>query len=906
MEISKRSSTPASMAAALASCLILLPLAWSAEGQLPLQPGEAVATCFSDNRPGGFVLGVYDVTDLASHGPPTGQALPIPVRHHPSWTRQTLGEVFGIALDDAPNPNIYVTSAFVYNNPAIQLINVPATGQVFKIDGTSGQAQPFGQPLANAGEGLGNIAYDPQHQQFYVTNFFDGKIYRLSSNGLEKPPAFDPFQPHQGPAPAPVQERVWGVGVYQGRLYFGTWGSPSAVWSVGLDSSGAFVGPAVHELTLPPNPESGKTRPVSDITFSADGRMLLAERTMAVHPTHGVIVHAHDSRVLELVGGPQAWVASGHDFSVGDSDFGLDPDSAAGGVAYACSLDDEGRVVATGDALSFRPRAYVYGLQLLPAAGGDGKASYLVDLDGNVNRGDKRQIGDVEVYNTCHRQCSEITFQEILCGTDDSGDVILRFKVKNLSQEDAYHLFLVNLPPGVTASPDYVSLSGEPGGFLPPGQASLKTYQVTLQGASLNQPLSFQLTLHNEDLAECCATEITVTPPACDCAQVIDDGRPLCRFEAGGGWTYQFTLQSLFADPMEFLFLVPESPEGVKISPSVVDFGNDPLDFGASATVEVTIQGAAGGQEVCFLASGHRGDFSECCSIRRCVRLPFCPIDPWLDPIDHTTILLRGSETVITDPRGSDPGVSLPHLEAVTGVDFHWRSIPSDELDPGDYLEQTLRGRVDGGENQALATLRTVRTARGAHLVTSFPALDATRYRYELFRDGQLVGVQENVPKDVAPACCPLTVTTDAHFTLLGPTSVSQSGGTSCDGSGPRCLFAGYTFPGADAFTFPHLGTVFEADEVRVFPEDGRGGEIELSTLDFRAAGLSEVTLRGFHFEQDCNGNGVDDFLDVEKGGARDLDQDGVPDECSSEPEPEPSSQRLESAVVPDRTDGPP
>jgi len=39
-------------------------------------------------------------------------------------------------------------------------------------------------PIArNTGASLGNIAYDPIHNQMFVSNFDDGKIYRLDMNG---------------------------------------------------------------------------------------------------------------------------------------------------------------------------------------------------------------------------------------------------------------------------------------------------------------------------------------------------------------------------------------------------------------------------------------------------------------------------------------------------------------------------------------------------------------------------------------------------------------------------------------------------------------------------------------------------------------------------------------------------
>jgi hypothetical protein len=389
------------------------------EAPFPLLPGEAVATCASGSNPNGFVVVVLDLRDPVANAPGTDRNWPAPAFHAAGWTRAGFdgNELFGIALDDAPNPNVYLTSTSIYG------FGNRGSGKVFRIDGTTGAISVFAElPNCDAfpdcpgttHAGLGNVAYDPAHRQLFVTNFYDGKIYRLkldAAGGLD--PAgtatLDPFSPFDPAANvdgfAPLGERPWGVGVFAGRVYFGVWSqderfgapaAPNTVWSVALDAAGNFAGPAELEVTLPALPQGG-TNPVADIAFSIEGRMLLAERTMAGDDRPS----AHRSRVLEYEGGHGAWVPSGNTFRVGV----FSGTNAAGGVDYVCA-EGEARtewVLATGDALHFstRPPDMIYGVEIFPPTGGTNANAYLVDLDGNLTSPAKTVIGDVEALDRC-------------------------------------------------------------------------------------------------------------------------------------------------------------------------------------------------------------------------------------------------------------------------------------------------------------------------------------------------------------------------------------------------------------------------------------------------------------------------------------------------------------------------
>lgn len=331
---------------------------------------------------------------------------------HPAWTMANLGDVFGLTLDGSGN--IYVASTRVYGSAnlgsAVVTPGTPGPADIYKLNGMTGSVTRFvqtanapiytsGNKIPNTGAGLGNIHFSCDYDKFYVSNFEDGKIYRIDAAGAILN-LFDHGQSLQTPIPdtqtngfTPLGRRPWAVQVFNGRLYYSIWsediyrGSTLAneIWSVALDMTGNFTGLPKLEITLPAF--SGNfSSPVSDISFSTTGRMLLAERTM----TADAGVYAHSSRLLEYTYSSPSWVATPPTkFTVG---WYGNQNNAAGGCDYDNS--PSGRVWATGDYLN---PAMVYGLQGLPSGGGNYQSSILIDLNDAPGTFDKRYIGDVEI-----------------------------------------------------------------------------------------------------------------------------------------------------------------------------------------------------------------------------------------------------------------------------------------------------------------------------------------------------------------------------------------------------------------------------------------------------------------------------------------------------------------------------
>ncbi len=440
-----------------------------------MQPGEVAMTYYSGSSPNTFNVEVIDVRP--PYGP-LGANWLAPMFHNEfplsanTWEGANLGQVFGICLDNAVPPNIYVASTVIYNNSPNA-----NPGRVFKLNGNTGAISAFAT-LASGPASLGNICFDAVNNQFFVSDLDTGLIYPVSIGGVPGTPynhgvsgrpneSLTAIADSGTPGRTAAGRRVWGLQVYNGRLYYSVWNvdyynssttTANEIWSVGINPGGAFnLGPIGsggprREITLPtyaPNFSS----PVSSIAFSKSGRMILAERS-AYASGNTYTSFAHNSRALEyvLVGG--TWTPSGDNYSVGI--LGAHSNSA-GGVDYDCQED----VLVTGDALVFSTGDFVYGLQIIPAGGNTPatsiSTSYLIDSDGDISSQNKIQQGDVVDYRE-NCGCLSIGNQSVDCLATNN-TYVWNFCITNNFNGPVGYLSFPDLPPGVTISQDIYQIS---------------------------------------------------------------------------------------------------------------------------------------------------------------------------------------------------------------------------------------------------------------------------------------------------------------------------------------------------------------------------------------------------------------------------------------------------------------
>ncbi len=317
----------------VAAAGLVLGLSPASRAQEGLLPGEAFVTQFS----GTTTVDGRTVIDLAGQA---GVALDLRApgfvadgRH---WlaepqpfgvTAADVGQVFGVALDDADPPNLYLTatSSFGLHRSADNSgwqdgMWGPGggPGTIYRLNAADGyRPEIFAEVTldgrANTGAGLGNIAFDPWHRQFFVSDLETGMIHRIAlADGADlgrfdhgitgrgsftdavsgaaqslPPVAFDPATsariadcPSGDFARTPscwnfadFRRRVWGLaarrdaGSGEVRLYYAVSGSQAfgnpdwaaagedqqnSVWSVSIAEDGGFDASSVRrEFFLP-------------------------------------------------------------------------------------------------------------------------------------------------------------------------------------------------------------------------------------------------------------------------------------------------------------------------------------------------------------------------------------------------------------------------------------------------------------------------------------------------------------------------------------------------------------------------------------------------------------------------------------------------------------------------------
>ena len=409
----KRTS-PARRLRALAAALLLMSAPAAAQvagGTGLLGPGDAVVTGFSGTLPPpeGLPDGAdpldftfidpdgpsMQVQRFLPAGPPAGQLIDAPALV--TAPARSVGQVFGVTLDDAPAPNIYLgaSSAFGIHivapgddgtprhvkqgTPGAQFMDGQwgaekggSPGSIYRMDGLTGEITLFSSIGSNAGPGLGDVVFDRATRQFFASDLDTGLIYRLESTGIIAdtfdhgsaarpakglPPVADdgsrmdissPAFSSEDPATwgiTPEGRRVGGMAVHGGRLYYAVAEGPQ-VWSVGIALDGSFRGDARWELDVA---GLASSNPVTDIVFDPSGRMILAQRgTQRGSFDYSVFAEPKTSSVVRYTREipddpttPGTWVPVPEEYAVG---FRPDQRNTDGGVALGYGYDATGAV----------------------------------------------------------------------------------------------------------------------------------------------------------------------------------------------------------------------------------------------------------------------------------------------------------------------------------------------------------------------------------------------------------------------------------------------------------------------------------------------------------------------------------------------------------------------------------
>jgi hypothetical protein len=631
-----------------------------------MQPGIGAVTCAALSAMSPTNAWVMGFMDLRNPPPPmygiSGPTAPLwnpPAYHHPDWTAERLGSVYGLAIDR--DGDVYVAAHGLYpKNWWITYYHrygaigggsnsLAAAGTIYRINRTNGVPTVFAvlpqQPMTLtpgwvSGPGLGNVAYDELNDQFFATSLEDGKIYRLSNAGVTNQ-IFDPLAPDTGaPGLPPASDRIWGIGVAGGAVYY-------AVWNTGdLANPGKIrrlklVGPALDPssdaevLTVPGLSwvDSGGS-PVTDITFSADGtRMVLGQRTMRQFGTPPVPEgYNHHSRVYLASLSGTNWTVintlpTGNNATTGE---------AYGGVAYGqeSGLPEQVVWMTSADTATW---AGPHGLQgLRPADFPPAGFPYLVTNSFRVpfdpsfttaGPDNKGSGGDVEIMRV--RDCARLEVREVPCPDKPDQPYAVTVQLQNLSGQTAAYGWwnpcpTNDLPPGaVTIQPQPAGVFTLPGGPLT--NLGLATLNLQLPAGLGGQTVCFLLTLLDDTGRICCTQKVCVELPVCDCARLVDE-KIECKPLPDGSvsYTVTYTLQNLThlsASPFPFYqasFVPPAGFGPATLTPT-------PIPPGGTGTLSFTYVGSPG--RLCFTLGLHDQDIEPCCFIPVCLDLPACGPD---------------------------------------------------------------------------------------------------------------------------------------------------------------------------------------------------------------------------------------------------------------------------------------
>lgn len=412
-----------SVASTLSITLALCVGRAGAQATLPVNYGELVHTFEAPNNLGNAVVTLVDSRPSGLFGATLGSNFQAPIFWNSSgganaWTDANLGQVFGVTLDGATNPNIYVTAAskfpvYPFSAGTGTAFGPGGPGGVYRLNGTTGAICLLFSLPSDINSGLGNITYSETSNSLYVSNLANGLIYQLSlgpninaptcpavlastyDHGVTGRAAFfgSTFSIADNGLAGITQpgRRVWGVAYNknENRLYYGVWwedsGAPNPtenneVWSVALNNAGVpNITSARREFSHPAY-SGNYSSPAAGLNFSPIGTLLVGERTQG----------AHQSRLLEYTGGTTTWAplpANKYLVGVGDTSC-----SGAGEMEWT------GNVWSAGDGIILSGGTALYGLMRIPLGGNTTHIpptanSVLVDSDRHTLQNDKTEIG---------------------------------------------------------------------------------------------------------------------------------------------------------------------------------------------------------------------------------------------------------------------------------------------------------------------------------------------------------------------------------------------------------------------------------------------------------------------------------------------------------------------------------
>jgi hypothetical protein len=392
-----------------------------------LQPGvDPLSKTFID--PNGITLRVYSMPNRGAPNTPLNPPAVLQVE------ARDIGHVFAVVFDNlaangAATPGLFAAATSAFGLQIVgpdhdgdgkpdrltkggagatfmegQFGSLPGAGPgtIYKVDRASGNASVFANvssgSAANAGPGIGGLAFDPASRTLFASDLDTGLIHAFASDGSDvaqfdhgvngRPvgtktavpddgkrmdiasASFDPANPATWGFTQP-ERRIDALAVHDGRLYYAVADGPQ-IWSVGIDTGGKFSADPRLETTV----QAARPFPVTGIAFDHDGRMIVTQRGTLQSPAdYSHFTENGPTQTFRFTAEspddpstPGLWKAQPEEYAVGN---GPESRSSSGGLTLQYAYKDDGSIdtascggsiIVSGDDLG--AKADDHGLQL--------------------------------------------------------------------------------------------------------------------------------------------------------------------------------------------------------------------------------------------------------------------------------------------------------------------------------------------------------------------------------------------------------------------------------------------------------------------------------------------------------------------------------------------------------------
>lgn len=547
-----------------------------------------------------WTFGMADINSLIPASGRNNVTASTPMYHHPEWDVNFIGNVYGITMDDCGYTYLGASanygSAYFGQQGIIRYGDIgggaedlSAAGTVYKLDKADGAPsvwavlpqqldtlinQPCegGLPIERmTGPGLGNLVYSRVNKIFFVSNFEDGRIYRLNYDG-DILDSYDPGIYDDGAAGVTEitdlayglaitddgQTLIYGTIGTQGG-YFGGIDTAANIFSIDLNPNGSFTG-TVDNSVLP----AGATYDnyvgtetlhtsiaaadllnifsdvffISDLDITPSNQLMVGIRIGCSQTIASSYNHYGSTKVFSLDANGLYTIEDGTVITTGG--FSLADNDSYGGVSWYENMDgDIEWVISAGDMLGeYGPHGITVINENTYGTVGNAASPAAIISYGVVDMSDPKGVGgEVQVFREC------VCLDPIVCPEEVVAEVSPSVICSGESVTLSYTLDNDSVPVLVTWTDEAGTIITDPNQTPTNSDCAPATYSYTVQVICL------------EDSSIVLTDEVSVTV-------FTDDISPYVSGISDGECVIGVEVDSLCADYITIVDPIPIINEG--------------------------------------------------------------------------------------------------------------------------------------------------------------------------------------------------------------------------------------------------------------------------------------------------------------------------------------------------------